>query len=165
MQIRPIELKDAEQYLLLNKRIDESGFMLHEPGEKQLTVTQQQAFIERVIQTKRTALFVADDGEDLVGFILAIGGTVRRNRHSAYIVVGIDEAYRGQGVATKLFEAIFVWARDMKISRLELTVIKENKKAYDLYRRLGFSVEGEKIHSLIVDGHPVNEYYMYKLVE
>ncbi|UTR05926.1 GNAT family N-acetyltransferase [Alkalihalobacillus sp. LMS6] len=165
MEIRPIELKDAEHYLLLNKRIDESGFMLHEPGEKQLTITQQQAFIERVIQTKSTALFVADDGEDLVGFILAIGGTVRRNRHSAYIVVGIDEAYRGQGLATKLFEEIFVWARDMKISRLELTVIKENKKAYDLYRQLGFSVEGEKIHSLMVDGRPINEYYMYKLVE
>lgn len=40
MVIRPIEIGDAEELLELNRRIDESGFMLHEPGERKRTVEQ-----------------------------------------------------------------------------------------------------------------------------
>ncbi len=67
-------------------------------------------------------------------------------------------------MATKLFQRLFEWAKEMKLTRLELTVMKTNAKAYQLYRNLGFTVEGEKIHSLLVDGEPVNEYYLYKLL-
>ncbi|WP_010531391.1 GNAT family N-acetyltransferase [Lentibacillus jeotgali] len=49
-------------------------------------------------------------------------------------------------------------------TRLELTVIKDNMKAVKLYQKMGFQIEGEKVHSLIIDGQPANEYYMYKLV-
>ncbi len=34
MHIRTIELKDAENYLALSKRIESSGYMLFEPEEK-----------------------------------------------------------------------------------------------------------------------------------
>ncbi|RKO61454.1 hypothetical protein Cdeb_01403 [Caldibacillus debilis GB1] len=43
-------------------------------------------------------------------------------------------------------------------SRPELTVIKDNEKAFNLYRKMGFVLEGEKVHSLIINGKPVNEY-------
>jgi hypothetical protein len=29
---------------------------------------------------------------------------------------------------------------------------------------MGFILEGEKVHSLIINGEPVNEYYLYKLL-
>ncbi len=164
MHIRTIELKDAENYLALSKRIDSSGYMLFEPEEKNISIAKQQEMIEQIIQTKTTELFVAEVDESLIGFIMAIGGTVKRKRHSAYIVIGVDEPFRGKGVATKLFKRLFEWAKEMKLTRLELTVMKTNTEAYRLYRNLGFTVEGEKIHSLLVDGKLVNEYYLYKLL-
>lgn len=54
--------------------------------------------------------------------------------------------------------------KEIEISRLELTVIKDNIKAFNLYRKMGFILEGEKVHSLIINGEPVNEYYLYKLL-
>ncbi|MBD8069696.1 GNAT family N-acetyltransferase [Bacillus sp. PS06] len=164
MIIRPIEVGDAEDFLALSKKIDESGFMLFEPGERETTVEQQRKSIERISGEKRSVIFVAEVENKLAGFIAALGGNLKRNQHSAYLVLGVQEDYQGQGIATKLFEQMFEWANQLGISRLELTVIKDNTKAFNLYRKMGFILEGEKIHSLIIDGKPVNEYYLYKLL-
>ncbi|WP_339226603.1 GNAT family N-acetyltransferase [Oceanobacillus sp. FSL K6-2867] len=164
MIIRPIAESDAENFLKLSKKIDASGFMLYEPGERDTTVDEQQKSIGRILTEKNTAFFAAEADNKLVGFIAAFGGKVNRNKHSAYLVLGILEEYQGQGIATKLFLRIFEWAKEAGITRLELTVIKDNIKAFQLYRKMGFVIEGEKVNSLMIDGKPVNEYYLYKLV-
>ncbi|MFD1361221.1 GNAT family N-acetyltransferase [Lentibacillus salinarum] len=164
MIIRPIDVSDAEAFLELNKRIDESGFMLHEPGERKTTVEQQKQAIERASSEERSAFFVAESDYQLAGFIAAFGGKMKRNQHSAYLALGVHDAFHGQGMATKLITKVYEWAEAISISRLELTVIKDNVKALKLYQKMGFQIEGEKVHSLMIDGKPVNEYYMYKLV-
>ncbi|WP_223703140.1 GNAT family N-acetyltransferase [Sutcliffiella deserti] len=164
MIIRPIAVSDAESFVELSKKIDESGFMLYEPGERETTVEQQRKTIERILSDKRSIFFVSEVENKLVGFIAALGGNVKRNQHSAYLVLGILDEYQGQGIATKLFNQVFEWAKEVEISRLELTVIKDNIKAFHLYRKMGFILEGEKVHSLMINEKPVNEYYLYKLL-
>jgi len=164
MVIRPIEIGDAEELLELNRRIDESGFMLHEPGERKRTVEQQKEVIERIESMERSTFFVAESDRGLAGFIAVFGGKVKRNKHSAYLAMGIHDAFYGQGLATRLIMRVFDWAEANGISRLELTVIKDNVKAIKLYQKMGFQIEGEKVHSLMIDGQPANEYYMYRLV-
>lgn len=108
--------------------------------------------------------YVAESEGKLIGFIAAFGSDLLRNRHSATIVLGVHEAYRGQGVASRLFAEVFIWAKGVGITRLGLTVIKDNTKAFNLYRKMGFVLEGEKVHSLMINGELVNEYYLYKLL-
>lgn len=150
MIIRPIAVSDAENFVELSKKIDESGFMMFEPGEKETTVEQQRKSIERILSEKKSIFFVAEVESKIVGFIAVLGSNLKRNQHSAYLVLGILEEYQGQGIATKLFNQVFEWAKEVEISRLELTVIKGNKKAFNLYRKMGFILEGEKVHSLII---------------
>lgn len=164
MMIRPIEVRDAEHFLELCKKIDESGFMLFEPGERQTTVEQQSKSIERMLSEPNKMIFVAETENKLVGFLAVIGGDVKRNRHSANVVLGVLEDYQGQGIATKLFNKAFEWAKEVGISRLGLTVMKGNDKAFNLYRKMGFVLEGERVQSLRVNGEFVNEYYLYKLL-
>ena len=164
MIIRPIQVNDAEGFVELSKKIDESGFMLYEPEERETTVDQQRKSIERILSEKKSIFFVAEVENKLAGFIAALGGDLKRNQHSAYLVLGVLEDYQGQGIATKLFNRVFEWAKEVEITRLELTVIKDNTKAFNLYRKMGFVLEGEKVHSLIINGQPVNEYYLYKLL-
>jgi hypothetical protein len=47
MIIRPIAVNDAEKFLELSKKVDESGFMLYEPNEKKRTVEQQRKIIRQ----------------------------------------------------------------------------------------------------------------------
>lgn len=164
MIIRPIELEDAESFLQLSKRIDESNFMLYEPGEKKRTIEQQKEIIEGIFSKKKSMIFVAETDDRLVGFIEVLGSSLKRIKHSAYLVLGVLEEYQGKGIATQLFNRVFEWAMENEITRLELTVIKDNDKAFNLYRKKGFVLEGEKVHSLMINGKPVNEYYLYKLL-
>lgn len=60
MKIRPIEVEDAESFIELSKKIDESGFMMLEPGERQTTVEQQTRSIERISKDEKSIFYVAD---------------------------------------------------------------------------------------------------------
>lgn len=164
MIIRKIQVNDSEGFVELCKKIDESDVMLFDPGERNTTSEQQRKSIERILSEKRSVFFVAESEEKLVGFIAAIGSDLKRNRHSAYLVLGVLDEYQGQGIASKLFNRVFEWAKETEITRLELTVIKDNLKAFNLYRKMGFVLEGEKVNSLVINGQFVNEYYLYKLL-
>lgn len=63
------------------------------------------------------------------------------DRNDIYIeAVAVSEAARGQGVGTKLFEALFDYAAGHKFNSITLQVIDTNPKAEALYKRLGFEI-------------------------
>ena len=84
-------------------------------------------------------------------------------RHMAYVVVGIREIYRGQGIGTEFFRRLDNWAKEKGIVRLDLTVECPNTKAKNLYEKNGFQVEGIRSKSMKVAGRLTDEYYMAKI--
>ncbi|KKK35422.1 acetyltransferase [Salinicoccus sediminis] len=164
MKIRELHINDTESFIKLNKKIDDSGYMLYDPGERQITADKQKKAIMQISEDESMKFLVAEIDGALTGYIGAFRGKLNRNKHSAYLVLGVDEIHRGKGIASRLFNAIFAWAENEGVSRLELTVIKENIPAFNLYKKMGFELEGEKVHSLMIDGEPVNEYYLYKMI-
>ncbi|WP_340003399.1 GNAT family N-acetyltransferase [Paenibacillus sp. FSL K6-0276] len=100
----------------------------------------------------------------MVGFLSVRGGSVRRNRHSAYIVIGILRQYQGKGIGAGLFREMNTWVMNTEIVRLELTVMSHNQVALELYIKSGFVIEGTKRKSLVIDGQWVDEYYMSKIL-
>lgn len=165
MIIRQIEQNDAENLLVLVKQIEmESDYMLFGPAERNITLNQQMKLIESVLQARNSTILVAEEGKMLVGYLMAIGGKAKRNRHSAYIVIGILQSERGKGIGTGLFKTLEKWASTREILRLELTVVVENKSAIALYKKVGFEIEGLKKHSLLIDDTFFDEYYMGKLL-
>ena len=163
--IRKIKVKDAEKFLNMLKRLDnETKFMLYEPGERKATAEGMRRKIESGIQNNNLVA-VIEDNEEIYGFISADKGNANRIKHTAYVVTGICENYRGKGYGTKLFEALDQWAIKNKILRLELTVMTENTVAIKLYEKMGFKIEGTKEKSCLVDGKLVDEYYMAKIMK
>lgn len=164
--IRELRSEDAEHFVELIKQVEaESEFMLMEPGERLLTPEQQRNRTEQMKRDGHSTIFVAEleDGK-LVGYLFAIGGTARRTKHSAYLVIGILKEYRGMGVGTKLFQSVEEWAGFKGISRLELTVVTENKAGIGLYKKMGFEIEGTKRNSLMIGERPFSEYMMSKFL-
>jgi RimJ/RimL family protein N-acetyltransferase len=166
MIIRTIRESDAEQFLsLCNKLATETQYMMLEPGERTTTPEEQRAQIEQLLQHMNQTVFVAENDEQLVGYLAAIGGEFKRNRQCAHIIIGILQAFTGQGIGTKLFQSLEEWAHQQHMHRLELTVMAHNKAGVALYKKQGFEIEGTKRHSLLVNGHFVDEYYMAKLLD
>ncbi|MBB6452261.1 RimJ/RimL family protein N-acetyltransferase [Salirhabdus euzebyi] len=165
MQIREIKVEDAENFSGLVKQVEsETNFMLMEAGERRTTPEQQQKQIELIQQQRNSTIFVAEQENLLVGYLIVIGGRVTKTKHSAYLVIGILEEFRGVGIGTRLFQQAENWARKQAITRLELTVVKQNEAGVALYKKSGFEIEGTKRNSLMIDGTYVDEYYMSKLL-
>ncbi|PIC57965.1 GNAT family N-acetyltransferase [Sporosarcina sp. P12(2017)] len=166
MILREIENSDAEKLSNLIQQVEASSeYMLWEAGEREIEDERQKKMIERMKDSNNFTILVAENkNNELVGYLFAIGVDAKRNKHSAYIVVGISENYRGQGVGSKLFKELEQWATQHSIRRLELTVVTGNQAGLSLYKKMGFEVEGIKRHSLFINDEFVDEYYMAKII-
>ncbi|MEH7236825.1 GNAT family N-acetyltransferase [Bacillus sp. JJ1562] len=165
MLVREITPADAEEFVKLTQQVEEtSEYMLWEAGERKANPDQQRKMIDRIGSDKNSTILVAEEEGQLSGFLMAIGGNARRNKHSVYIVIGILKDSRGKGVGTQLFNELEKWALSHQIHRLELTVVTQNAAGLSLYKKMGFEIEGTKRHSLLINGVFVDEYYMSKIL-
>ena len=165
VNFREIREDDAASFRNLLTRVDEeTQFMLLEAGERQITVEDQRQRIKRILSRDNQTILVAENDNDLIGYLASIGGDFKRNRHRAHIVIGILQAFIDQKIGTKLFMELEKWTRHHAIHRLELTVMAHNERAIRLYKKMGFEIEGTKKHSLLISGSYVDEYHMAKLI-
>lgn len=165
MLIREIKPDDAERLVNLIKKVEsKSQYMLFESGERNISPEQQLKRIEAMKKEDNSTIFVAEENGVLIGYLIAMGGNVKRNRHSVYLVIGILSEFRGLGVGTKLFKHLEDWTKELSIHRLELSVVTRNEAGLRLYKKMGFEIEGTKRHSLFIDGKFVDEYYMSRLL-
>lgn len=135
--IRKAVPDDAERLLQLFKEVDQSNVMLYGPGERQTRPEQIRKRITAVSETDTSVWLVEDIGGVLAGYLLIEGSALERVQHTIYLVIGISEAFRGQGIGTRLFEEMEKWAVEHAIHRVELTVLAHNESARALYRKMG----------------------------
>lgn len=165
MQIRHVKLEDAVQLCQLIQQVEsDSEYMLFEPGERKITVEQMQTRIRSMKTESHSEIFTAELDGKLIGYLMAIGGSSKRTRHTVYLVIGVLTSHRGHGVGTRLFEHLEKWAVQHNIRRLELTVAQPNEAGMRLYWKMNFEIEGKKRDSLIINDEFVDEYYMSKLI-
>jgi RimJ/RimL family protein N-acetyltransferase len=165
LSIRQATPGDAGALLALKQALDrETRFMLVEPGERTATEEDVAEQLRRVAAQPNSVVLVADADAQLAGYVEAVGGGARRNRHTAHVVIGVRQAHAGRGVGGTLLAELERWARANDLLRLELTVMTHNERAVGLYRKLGYRVEGTRQAALVVDGRVVDEFWMAKLL-
>ena len=163
MNIRRCEINDADNMLKMLLELDkETEYMLFEADERPNDINRVKAMINQSINGDNLLLIATED-DNIIGFLSAQRGILRKIKHTAYIVVGIREKFRGKGIGKKLFCDLDLWAKENNISRLELTVMCPNSIAKQLYEKSGFEVEGTKRNAIFMNGKYIDEYYMSKI--
>ena len=163
MKIRRCEINDADNMLKMLLELDkETEYMLFEADERPNDINRVKAMINQSINGDNLLLIATED-DNIIGFLSAQRGIIRKIKHTAYIVVGIREKFRGKGIGKKLFCELDLWAKENNISRVELTVMCPNSMAKQLYEKNGFEVEGTKRNSIFMNGKYIDEYYMSKI--
>ncbi|HIX14888.1 MAG TPA: GNAT family N-acetyltransferase [Candidatus Hungatella pullicola] len=161
---RSLQLNDREEFWNMMNQLDyETKFMMYEPGERRKDLSRIEKLIQDSVEGTDFLLAAQADGQ-IVGYISAQRGRLKRVCHSAYVVTGIREGYRGLGIGTRFFRELDLWAEKNNIRRLELTVLCSNQTAKHLYEKQGFYVEGRKQDSMYIDGKWQDEYYMAKIM-
>ncbi len=87
--------------------------------------------------------FAAFEGEDIVAFTLNGIGNFNGIKMAYDTGTGTLKAYRGQGLATKIFDYSIPYLKEAKINHYLLEVLQHNTKAVSVYRNIGFEVTRE----------------------
>lgn len=164
MEIKKLTATEAKAFLTFLRQLDyETNFMLFNPDERRTTNLEMQQQIVETYQ-QNGVILVAQDKNNILGFISATRSNMQKIKHIAYIVIGIRKKFRHQGIGQKLFEELFKWAFQNQVTKLELTVMVNNLVALHLYQQNGFEIEGCKRNSIFQEGHYIDEYYMGKII-
>jgi len=101
---------------------------------------------------RRNPHFVALAGDRVVGWCDIQVVPRDTQKHSGILGMGIIEGFRGKGVGCALMRAALERARKRGLTRVELTVREDNRRAMGLYKKVGFAIEGRKRDAVRVDG-------------
>ncbi len=85
----------------------------------------------------------AFDGEDIVAFTLNGIGNYNGKKMAYDTGTGTLKQYRGQGLATKIFEYSIPFLKKENINHYLLEVLQHNTKAVSVYRKINFKTTRE----------------------
>ena len=86
-----------------------------------------------------TKLFVAKDGNTLIGFLQA--GMLRRNKYGFISDLHVTEEYRNLGIGSKLLENSISWYDKNGIDEVDIEVTGGNEEVIDFYKKYKFEPE------------------------
>lgn len=165
IEIRERKREDITEFCEFLYKLDsEAEFMLFEKGERNID---KEDILKKIddIADSGNICNIAKVENSIIGYAVAVREKFIRTKHVANIVIGILEDYCGKGIGTLFFQDILDWADKNEVKRLELTVIAENKRAINLYKKYGFKVEGIKEKATFKDGKYYDELYMAKILD
>ncbi|HEY0740960.1 MAG TPA: GNAT family protein [Chryseosolibacter sp.] len=112
-------------------------------------------------------LYVSESAEKVIATYRLIQ---KAHRQSHILYLGgftIDKSYKGRGLGFQILEHIKKEAQSRQMKRVELTVDTENVIAINLYRKIGFEIEGKlkNNYRLATTGKYYDEYLMALLLQ
>jgi ribosomal protein S18 acetylase RimI-like enzyme len=113
------------------------------------------AFIPDNIRKGYPQFVVLSDGE-VVGWCDVLPKPWPIHAHVGVLGMGLLPPFRGRGIGRRLIEKAIGAARELGLSRIELTVREDNANAIALYRKIGFVAEGVQRNAFKVDGQYQN---------
>ena len=122
----------------------ESDYLLTYPEECSFTVEMESNYLEKKKNDEREVEILATLDDKVVGTagIDSVGRGIKV-AHRCTFGVSILKEYWGMGIGRKLTMAAIEAAKSAGYTQIELDVVKENEKAINLYKTLGFVEYGE----------------------
>jgi RimJ/RimL family protein N-acetyltransferase/predicted Fe-S protein YdhL (DUF1289 family) len=134
IELRPIQYSDAP---VINKIRNQSAEYLHD--DRKFTEENTLEWL-RIHDPDWYAIVI---NEEMVGYF-RLSNYSKENRN-LYIGADIAEEHRGKGLGYRAYlimmKKLF---NERKLNKITLEVLSNNKRAFKLYKKLGFSIEGTK---------------------
>ena len=119
-------------------------FLARNPGEFCITVEQEKAYIERVLNDNYEDWFITEyEGKVIGQCSVGLVGKNERYCHRAEVTFVVLKDYWGIGIGKKLMQQCIDWCKNKNIYQIELKVVTENERAIKMYESFGFKVTGK----------------------
>lgn len=160
----PGEADVPDLIALINTLAAERSQLFIQPVDPVTGVAALREHLAAIAASGSEAVLVARDDDELVGLVTGTRGSHPSRRGVIEIGIGVRATHRGRGIGFALLAALERWALSTSCHRLSLHVVTSNTAAIALYRKIGFVVEGTLKANAILDGHPLDELQMGKLL-
>lgn len=160
ISIRPAEGSDASELVALAAAIggEPGGWLL--TTEAWRPVSDERRYLKAVRRHADAAVFVALDGDRIVGRLSLARDPHPASAHVADLGMMVAASHRRRGIGRKLLDAAVAWARVVNVEKLELHVFPWNEPAIQLYERFGFEREGLRRAHYLRNGEAVDALLM-----
>lgn len=155
---------DAEKMLnFIKKSCGETDFLLRYPEEWNITVEQEEAWVNRLRSSSDTlGITCYVDGEVAGNCAISFQSGMKIS-HRATVTIAILKDYWNLGIGSAMFEELVAAALKRGTEIMELEFIEGNEHAKYLYEKFGFRVVAEKPNAIkLKDGTHLSEFYMQK---
>lgn len=154
--LRLLQLDDRDRLLGLFSTMSEKALEWGMPPYTKETIDRWMSNFERLIP------LVAVYDEQIVGYVAIYKHMHPRERGVGDMGIYLHQDFHSVGLGTKMTELVLSIAKSQKLHRIGIHVVKDNKAAVALYKKIGFKVEGnladayfgadEKYHNMLVMG-------------
>lgn len=152
--IREAAPDDAEELLEYLETISrESSYISISPGEFELSVDEEAAFVEKMRLCEHALYLVGVVDGELAGGLHFESRNRNRVRHCGEFGMSVREESSGRGIGGLLLDALIDWGRRSAIvTKINLRVRTDNERAIHLYESRGFGCEGTISRDFVVEG-------------
>lgn len=156
---------DASYLSEVRLQIDgETENMDRESGEAFIDQAGFEDIIKSDSEHPKTIFLVVEVEDRIVGFSRCVGNDLMRTKHRVEFGVCILKEYWGYGMGKNLLKETIAWADSTGIKKINLNVLETNETALELYRSIGFEIEGVlKNDKLLSDGNYYNTIVMGRI--
>ncbi|HGH7175865.1 TPA: N-acetyltransferase family protein [Bacillus wiedmannii] len=165
--IRSAVETDAEQLSKIRVQIDgETENMDREAGEGFIDKVGFQKIIKTDSEETKNLFLVAEVDKRIVGFSRCEGSNLKRLTHKVEFGVCILREFWGYRIGKSLLQQSIQWADENEVKKISLQVLETNEAAIQLYKKLGFEVEGILKHDKrLSDGKYYNTVVMGRFIK
>ena len=158
--IRPVKIEDA---VFINEIRRQDGVRENIMGIISERITRAEGIINGL--TDNDHMLVAEVDENGVKRVVGVAtlsvNRSNRVRHSGSIGIMVQKEYHRMGIGRALMTNLIDIADNwLMLVRIELGAFTGNEKAINLYKSLGFQIEGTKKYAIIRNGKYDDEYLM-----
>ncbi len=144
LMIREAREVDAATLVRLKKLVfSETDSLLQSLADYDGDVEEERYLVRRYRNLENSALILALEGREAVGFLTLQGAHLHRSRHVAQLGIAVRQERWGEGIGRALMDQGLDWAEaNPVIQKISLMVYEENERAIKIYEDYGFEKEG-----------------------
>lgn len=149
--IKPLTIDDADAFKALRLHAIQDSPASFWPTYEEEARLAVEDVRNRIRPTDHQIVFGAFSGDALIGITGLRRESLEKIAHKAVLWgVFVEPEQRGSGIARMLLEAAVAHARETNVLQIQLFVHTENPRAQQLYRSVGFILNGLEQRSIRV---------------